>query len=235
MRCFRTARPSVGEAVSDDAIVAAVRCHWRRPEAWPARGQAVGRSLLQSAECAGRAVRLCASRCRWPDERFSVPLPPPFQYSLVGSHRTKSNEETQSGSWKIALSHDGVEMLANGGLSPLVQRRPQKGATSLQRIHLRKGSAPLPNEPCSHGKPLPGRRQPVKAASREAGARNAPALTGWRRSGLLASKQTRLSFRFTARAPACERTTSRLLHLAWRCRRCGGRYAVRARAATGRG
>src|SRR6266581_3375560 len=126
MRCFRTARPSVGEAFSDGAIVAAVRCHWRRPEAWPARGQAVGRSLLQSAECAGRAVRLCASRCHWPDERSSVPLPPPFQYSLVGSHRTKSNEETQSGSWKIALSHYGVEMLANGGLSPLVQQRPQK-------------------------------------------------------------------------------------------------------------
>jgi hypothetical protein len=110
-----------------------------------------------------------------------------------------------------------------------------RGATSLQRYDLWKGSAPLPNEPCSHGKPLPGRRQPVKVASREAGARNAPALTGWRRPGLLASKQTRLSFRFTARAPACERTTSRLLHLAWRCRRCGGRYAVRARAATGRG
>lgn len=35
------------------------------------------------------------------------------------------------------------------------------------------------------GKPLPGRRHPVKAGSREAGARNAPALTGWRWSGLL--------------------------------------------------
>jgi hypothetical protein len=35
------------------------------------------------------------------------------------------------------------------------------------------------------GKPLPGRRRPVTAASREAGARNAPALTGWRWSGLL--------------------------------------------------
>jgi hypothetical protein len=39
--------------------------------------------------------------------------------------------------------------------------------------------------PYLHGKPLPGRRHPVKAASREAGARNAPALTGWRWSGLL--------------------------------------------------
>src|SRR5713101_2246016 len=33
--------------------------------------------------------------------------------------------------------------------------------------------------------PLPGRRQPVMAASREAGARLAPTLTGWRWSGLL--------------------------------------------------
>jgi hypothetical protein len=36
---------------------------------------------------------------------------------------------------------------------------------------------------------LPGQRQPVKAASREAGARNAPALRGWRWSGLRSSKQ----------------------------------------------
>jgi hypothetical protein len=41
--------------------------------------------------------------------------------------------------------------------------------------------------------PLPGRRQPVKAASREAGARHAPALRGWRWSGLLGFKQARLS------------------------------------------
>ncbi len=53
------------------------------------------------------------------------------------------------------------------------------------------GSVPFPVKPYLLGKPLPGRRQPVKAASREAVARNAPALTGWRWSGLLASKQTR--------------------------------------------
>ncbi len=43
--------------------------------------------------------------------------------------------------------------------------------------------------------PLPGRRQPVMAASREAGARLAPALTGWRWSGLLGFKQARLALR----------------------------------------
>jgi len=47
------------------------------------------------------------------------------------------------------------------------------------------GSVPLLVKPYLLDKPLPGRRQPVKAASREAGARNAPALTGWRWSGLL--------------------------------------------------
>ena len=41
------------------------------------------------------------------------------------------------------------------------------------------------------GKPLPGRRHPVKAASREAVARNAAAsLTGWRWSGVLGPSQT---------------------------------------------
>jgi hypothetical protein len=33
------------------------------------------------------------------------------------------------------------------------------------------------------GKPRPGQRHPVKAASREAGARDAPAFTEWRRPG----------------------------------------------------
>jgi hypothetical protein len=39
------------------------------------------------------------------------------------------------------------------------------------------------------GEPLPDRRRPVKAASCEAGARNAPALRGWRRSGPLAASR----------------------------------------------
>jgi hypothetical protein len=47
------------------------------------------------------------------------------------------------------------------------------------------GSIPFPIKPYLLGRPLPGRRHPVKAASREAGARNAPALTGRRWSGLL--------------------------------------------------
>jgi hypothetical protein len=47
------------------------------------------------------------------------------------------------------------------------------------------GSVSFPIKPYLLGRPLPGRRRPVKAASREAGARNAPALTGWRWSGLL--------------------------------------------------
>ncbi len=56
------------------------------------------------------------------------------------------------------------------------------------------GSVPLLVKPYLLGKPLPGRRQPVKAASREAVARNAPALTGWRRSGLLGSSRQGLLF-----------------------------------------
>jgi hypothetical protein len=40
------------------------------------------------------------------------------------------------------------------------------------------------------GEPLPGRRHPVKAASRDAsGARCAPALRGWRRSGPMATSK----------------------------------------------
>jgi hypothetical protein len=46
-------------------------------------------------------------------------------------------------------------------------------------------SVPLGNKPYLLGKPLPSRRQPVKAASREAVAWHAPALRGWRWSGLL--------------------------------------------------
>jgi hypothetical protein len=38
----------------------------------------------------------------------------------------------------------------------------------------------------------PGRRRPVKAASREAGARHAPALIGRRRSGSIDGSQARL-------------------------------------------
>jgi hypothetical protein len=41
------------------------------------------------------------------------------------------------------------------------------------------GSVPFPVKPYLLGKPLPGRRQPVKAASREAVARSAPALMMW--------------------------------------------------------
>jgi hypothetical protein len=53
---------------------------------------------------------------------------------------------------------------------------------------------------------LPGQRQPVKAASREAEARNAPALRGWRWSGLLTSKQTRPSLRSQPQSSRpCER------------------------------
>ena len=83
--------------------------------------------------------------------------------------------------------------------------------------------------------PVPGRRQPVKAASREAGARHAPALTGWRWSGLLGLKQARLAFQLTAPTLATVRMTSQLRRLAWRCRRCAARCACRARAATARG
>jgi hypothetical protein len=64
-------------------------------------------------------------------------------------------------------------------------------AAPLPRI----GSLPFPPEPYLLGKPLPGRRQPVKAASRETEARNAPASTGWRWSGLLGPSRQGLLFR----------------------------------------
>jgi hypothetical protein len=63
------------------------------------------------------------------------------------------------------------------------------------------GSVPFPIKPYLLGKPPPGRRQPVKAASREAVARHAPALTGWRWSGLLNFKLW----------PCLVRSTSRVL------------------------
>lgn len=47
-----------------------------------------------------------------------------------------------------------------------------------------------------HGEPKPGRRRPVKAASREAGARHAPALTGRRWSGPIDG--SRCAFALTA-------------------------------------
>src|SRR3982075_462415 len=52
-RCFRKTEPSLGGA----AIVAAVRCHWLRPEAWPVREQAVDRWLQQSARFEDREIR----------------------------------------------------------------------------------------------------------------------------------------------------------------------------------
>ena len=62
---------------------------------------------------------------------------------------------------------------------------------SLPRSRVWKGSVPLHNRPYLLAKPLPGRRHPVKAASREAGARDATAFTGWRRSGPMATSRSR--------------------------------------------
>jgi hypothetical protein len=70
-----------------------------------------------------------------------------------------------------------ILIVLKGQLRPESQLQPN--------MVVRTGSVPLPTEPYLHDEPLPGRRHPVKAASREAGARHAPALTGWRRSGLL--------------------------------------------------
>ena len=64
----------------------------------------------------------------------------------------------------------------------------------------RRGSVPLPIAPYLLGKPLPGRRHPVKAASSEAGARNAPALKGWRWCGLLGPSRQDLLFRSQAQS-----------------------------------
>jgi hypothetical protein len=66
---------------------------------------------------------------------------------------------------------DGIFRLSVVSIIPLTPAE-----ALLARV--RKGSVPFPIKPSLLGKPLPGRRQPVKAVSREAGARNAPALTG---------------------------------------------------------
>src|SRR3954452_1009823 len=66
----------------------------------------------------------------------------------------------------------------------------------LARVGIRKRSASIGPYPL--GKQLPGRRHPVKAASREAGARTAPALTEWRWSDLLGFKLARPTRRLTA-------------------------------------
>ncbi|SRR6266700_6279202 len=76
-------------------------------------------------------------------------------------------------------------------LSDPKQTQP-KHASAIYEFTPWEGKRSVPIKPY---KPLPGRRQPVKAASREAVARNAPALRGWRWSCLLGFKQARLALR----------------------------------------
>ena len=64
------------------------------------------------------------------------------------------------------------------------------GAASSPRVPCLEGSVPLHNRPYLLAKPLPGRRHPVKAASREAGSRDArqplpdgAGLAPWRQAG----------------------------------------------------
>jgi hypothetical protein len=81
------------EAVSED--VAAVRCHWQRPEAYPAREQAVGRWILQSAECGGSALCDPLSLAGQGPFRSSSATIPTFP--RLGPS-DENNSETQSGS-----------------------------------------------------------------------------------------------------------------------------------------
>ena len=81
-------------------------------------------------------------------------------------------------------------------------RRSQEGRCPSPESRVRMGERPLLVKPYLLGKPLPGRRQPVKAASREAVARNAPALTGCRWSGTLGFKLARPALPLTTPARA---------------------------------
>ena len=149
--------PVLGKPFLTTPIVAAVCCHWQQPEAWPAREQAVDRWLQQSARFGDRQTRRLATRYRWPDEVPAVPLPLPCRRSLVripSEWKQRGNPRRKPELRIIDLWRRN----ACGGGLPLLWRYAAERMTP---------------HPYLHGEPLPGRRHPVKAASREAGARDA--------------------------------------------------------------
>ena len=137
---------------------------------------------------------------------------------LSGRSAALADEASNSVCSALRICHANHRLLRTGRGTPrrltphAARMRPLGAADSntnlrsnrtpvFQRSALgRKHSALI--KPYLLGEPLPGRRQPVKAASREAGARNAPALTGWRWSGLLGFKQARLALWLTTPARA---------------------------------
>lgn len=66
------------------------------------------------------------------------------------------------------MYHPGVQITS---LAPKPPQEPLNGPQRSCRVG--KGAVRAPNQPYLLEEPLPGRRQPVKAASREAGARSA--------------------------------------------------------------
>ena len=112
---------------------------------------------------------------------------------LLGPKRVLGNIRKSVVAISDAIAYNLVDGISR--LSVVFDHPPLTEQRTLRWPVSRRGSVPLPIKPYLLGKPLPGRRHPVKAASREAGARNAPALTGWRWSGLLGPSRQGLLFR----------------------------------------
>jgi hypothetical protein len=149
-------KPGFGNAVSNVTIVAVIHCRWRRPtEAYPAREEAVGRWLRQSAECEDRGVRHWAICCRWPDKAPSLAHPLPCRRPLARVHWMK-----QSGIRRRKSEIRVIEL----------RRRNACG---------RRGTSALPACQAPAGPASSGQgRKPA-----EPGARTARAFTGWRLHG----------------------------------------------------
>jgi hypothetical protein len=169
--------------------VALARYHWRRPEAWPARGRSVCQWLPQSAKFASLEAHWNAIRYHWQDSAFLFPLQPPLRRSLVRSTERKKITRKR----RAQVRKSGVVAERKNTCCRRFLLVGCQYARRFERTRVRKKgnafiqieSVPIPIKPYLLGKPLPGRRQSVKAASREAVARHAPALKGWRWSGLL--------------------------------------------------
>ena len=152
------------------------------------------RTPLEPAESAGQAAHRSTIRCHWSDNAFSFPLLPPFRGSLVRSIERKTKRKRRA---KVRTSgrRSGAQRYLLLAISARWTQCPRTF-----RAGVRKKGMPFPESEALRflssltclASPLPGRREPVKAASREAVARHAPALTGWRWSGLLGLKQARL-------------------------------------------
>jgi len=94
---------------------------------------------------------------------------------LLGAKRVLGNIRKSVGAISDAIAYNSADGISRLSVVSIFSLTPADAL--LARVGIRK-RFPLPIKPNLPDKPLPGRRQLVKAASRKAGARNAPALTG---------------------------------------------------------